>query len=146
MLQRWAAVSLRMPSQGDRAHPLSRLQSGDVKATTAVLGFILSRAAKHSIGSESLSSGLQQLGLPKGRGNPQGGTMSQTWWDVAGSSQPCLLHTPMEGRLPAVLSSTRGLLRCFGEVWQLQVWCEQRDSSHLLSAEHARVLCCFTCD
>lgn len=22
-----------------------------------------------------------------------------------------------------------GLLRCFGEVWQLQVWCEQRDSS-----------------
>ncbi|NXQ16087.1 COMD4 protein, partial [Peucedramus taeniatus] len=38
---------------------------GDVKATIAVLGFILSSAAKHSIDSESLSSELQQLGLPK---------------------------------------------------------------------------------
>lgn len=108
-----------------------------MKATIAVLGFIISSAAKHSIDNESLSSELQQLGLPKGRGSPQGGTMSQTCWDVAGSSQPCLLHTQMEGRLPAVLSSITsllyhqflGVLRCFGEVWQLQVWCEQRDSS-----------------
>ncbi|NXA14699.1 COMD4 protein, partial [Sapayoa aenigma] len=38
---------------------------GDVKATIAVLGFILSSAAKHNVDSESLSSELQQLGLPK---------------------------------------------------------------------------------
>lgn len=42
------------------------LESGDVKATVAVLSFILSSAAKHSVDSESLSSELQQLGLPKG--------------------------------------------------------------------------------
>ncbi|NXH89520.1 COMD4 protein, partial [Edolisoma coerulescens] len=40
-------------------------ESGDVKATIAVLGFILSSAAKHNVDSESLSSELQQLGLPK---------------------------------------------------------------------------------
>ncbi|KAK2103405.1 COMM domain-containing protein 4 [Saguinus oedipus] len=39
--------------------------SGDVKATVAVLSFILSSAAKHSVDGESLSSELQQLGLPK---------------------------------------------------------------------------------
>ncbi|NXS13572.1 COMD4 protein, partial [Neodrepanis coruscans] len=38
---------------------------GDVKATIAVLGFILSSAAKHNVDSESLSSELQQLGLPR---------------------------------------------------------------------------------
>lgn len=41
-------------------------ESGDVKATIAVLSFILSSAAKHNVDSESLSSELQQLGLPKG--------------------------------------------------------------------------------
>lgn len=41
-------------------------ESGDVKATVAVLSFILSSAAKHSVDGESLSSELQQLGLPKG--------------------------------------------------------------------------------
>ncbi|KAL2300536.1 hypothetical protein Nmel_013418, partial [Mimus melanotis] len=66
----------------------AKLESGDVKATIAVLGFILSSAAKHNVDSESLSSELQQLGLPKGKGNPQGGTVSQTWWDVAASSHP----------------------------------------------------------
>ncbi|XP_054150073.1 COMM domain-containing protein 4-like, partial [Melozone crissalis] len=80
----------------------AKLESGDVKATIAVLGFIISSAAKHRIDSEPLSSELQQLGLPKGRGSPQGGTISQTCWDVADSSQPCLLHSQMEGRLPAV--------------------------------------------
>ncbi|XP_065415708.1 COMM domain-containing protein 4 isoform X1 [Chrysemys picta bellii] len=40
-------------------------ESGDVKATIAVLSFILSSAAKHSVDSDSLSSELQQLGLPK---------------------------------------------------------------------------------
>lgn len=34
----------------------------------AVLSFILSSAAKHSVDGESLSSELQQLGLPKGTG------------------------------------------------------------------------------
>ncbi|NWI02868.1 COMD4 protein, partial [Tichodroma muraria] len=43
----------------------AKLESGDVKATIAVLGFILSNAAKHNVDSESLSSELQQLGLPK---------------------------------------------------------------------------------
>ena len=37
-----------------------------MKATVAVLSFILSSAAKHSVDSDSLSSELQQLGLPKG--------------------------------------------------------------------------------
>lgn len=44
---------------------------GDVKATVAVLSFILSSAAKHSVDGESLSSELQQLGLPKGMGPGQ---------------------------------------------------------------------------
>ncbi|XP_075287837.1 COMM domain-containing protein 4 isoform X2 [Opisthocomus hoazin] len=43
----------------------AKLESGDVKATIAVLGFILSSAAKHNVDSESLASELQQLGLPK---------------------------------------------------------------------------------
>ncbi|XP_068814650.1 COMM domain-containing protein 4 isoform X1 [Struthio camelus] len=43
----------------------AKLESGDVKATIAVLSFILTSAAKHSVDSESLSSELQQLGLPK---------------------------------------------------------------------------------
>lgn len=45
--------------------PCGSLESGDVKATIAVLSFILSSAAKHSVDSDSLSSELQQLGLPK---------------------------------------------------------------------------------
>lgn len=40
---------------------------GDVKASIAVLSFILTSAAKHDVDSESLSSELQQLGLPKGK-------------------------------------------------------------------------------
>nr|XP_035117778.2 COMM domain-containing protein 4 isoform X1 [Callithrix jacchus] len=43
----------------------TKFESGDVKATVAVLSFILSSAAKHSVHGESLSSELQQLGLPK---------------------------------------------------------------------------------
>lgn len=39
---------------------------GDVKATIAVLSFILSNATKFSVDGESLSSELQQLGFPKG--------------------------------------------------------------------------------
>ncbi|KAI1235006.1 COMM domain-containing protein 4, partial [Lamprotornis superbus] len=106
----------------------AKLESGDVKATIAVLGFILSSAAKHNVDSESLSSELQQLGLPKGKGNPQGGTVSQTWWDVADSSHPAgVLCCPLSPPFCAI--SAWGLLRCFGGVWQLQVWCEQSGSS-----------------
>nr|XP_054388852.1 uncharacterized protein LOC129050506 isoform X1 [Pongo abelii] len=47
---------------------LSGAESGDVKATVAVLSFILSSASKRSVDGESLSSELQQLGLPKGMG------------------------------------------------------------------------------
>ncbi|XP_045141738.1 COMM domain-containing protein 4 [Tenrec ecaudatus] len=43
----------------------TKFESGDVKAMVAVLSFILSSAAKHNVDSESLSSELQQLGLPK---------------------------------------------------------------------------------
>uniref|UniRef100_H3BB29 COMM domain containing 4 n=1 Tax=Latimeria chalumnae TaxID=7897 RepID=H3BB29_LATCH len=43
----------------------AKFETGDVKASVAVLSFILSSAAKHSVDSESLSSELQQLGLPK---------------------------------------------------------------------------------
>lgn len=53
--------------RGDTPTPVPP-ESGDVKATVAVLSFILSSAAKHSVDSESLSSELQQLGLPKGTG------------------------------------------------------------------------------
>ncbi|XP_034060784.1 COMM domain-containing protein 4 [Gymnodraco acuticeps] len=43
----------------------AKFESGDIKATVAVLSFIFSSAAKHDVDSESLSSELQQLGLPK---------------------------------------------------------------------------------
>lgn len=44
-----------------------------MKATVAVLSFILSSAAKHSVDSDSLSSELQQLGLPRGTQCAQAG-------------------------------------------------------------------------
>ncbi|XP_028814771.1 COMM domain-containing protein 4 [Denticeps clupeoides] len=43
----------------------ARFESGDIKACIAVLSFIFTSAAKHDVDSESLSSELQQLGLPK---------------------------------------------------------------------------------
>ncbi|KAI4872187.1 hypothetical protein NFI96_031029, partial [Prochilodus magdalenae] len=43
----------------------AKFESGDIKASVAVLSFILSSATKHDVDSESLSSELQQLGLPK---------------------------------------------------------------------------------
>ncbi|XP_010865843.1 COMM domain-containing protein 4 [Esox lucius] len=43
----------------------AKFDSGDIKASVAVLTFILSSAAKHNVDSDSLSSELQQLGLPK---------------------------------------------------------------------------------
>ena len=41
-------------------------ETGDVKASIAVLSFILCSAAKYNVDGESLSNELQQLGLPKG--------------------------------------------------------------------------------
>ncbi|XP_062403118.1 COMM domain-containing protein 4 [Sardina pilchardus] len=43
----------------------AKFELGDIKASIAVLSFILTSAAKHDVDSESLSSELQQLGLPK---------------------------------------------------------------------------------
>ncbi|KAG5273543.1 hypothetical protein AALO_G00152520 [Alosa alosa] len=43
----------------------AKFEMGDIKASIAVLSFILTSAAKHDVDSESLSSELQQLGLPK---------------------------------------------------------------------------------
>ncbi|KAG8576014.1 hypothetical protein GDO81_009748 [Engystomops pustulosus] len=43
----------------------ARFESGDIKATVAVLSFILSSAAKHNVSGDNLSSELQQLGLPR---------------------------------------------------------------------------------
>nr|XP_028698742.1 COMM domain-containing protein 4-like [Macaca mulatta] len=40
-------------------------ESGNVKATVAVLSFVLSSVAKHSVDGGCLSSEVQQLGLPK---------------------------------------------------------------------------------
>ncbi|XP_059496080.1 COMM domain-containing protein 4 [Stegostoma tigrinum] len=43
----------------------AKFETSDIKATIAVLNFVLSSAAKYSVDGESLSSELQQLGLPK---------------------------------------------------------------------------------
>jgi len=42
------------------------VDTGDVKASIAVLSFVLSNTTKFSVNAESLSSELQQLGFPKG--------------------------------------------------------------------------------
>ncbi|XP_077795970.1 uncharacterized protein LOC114679448 isoform X3 [Macaca mulatta] len=44
----------------------AKFELGDVKATVAVLSFVLSSVAKHSVDGRCFSSELQQLGLPKG--------------------------------------------------------------------------------
>uniref|UniRef100_A0A8I5MWE2 Uncharacterized protein n=1 Tax=Papio anubis TaxID=9555 RepID=A0A8I5MWE2_PAPAN len=46
----------------------AKFESGNVKATVAVLSFVLSSAAKHSVDGGCLFSELQQLRLPKGTG------------------------------------------------------------------------------
>ncbi|XP_077795971.1 uncharacterized protein LOC114679448 isoform X4 [Macaca mulatta] len=43
----------------------AKFELGDVKATVAVLSFVLSSVAKHSVDGRCFSSELQQLGLPK---------------------------------------------------------------------------------
>ena len=42
------------------------LDAGDVKASIAVLSFVLRSAGKYNVEGDSLSNELQQLGLPKG--------------------------------------------------------------------------------
>lgn len=48
----------------------AKFDEGDVRAVTAALYFILTSAAKFDTSASSLSSELQQLGLPKGE-NPE---------------------------------------------------------------------------
>ncbi|ESP02680.1 hypothetical protein LOTGIDRAFT_138080, partial [Lottia gigantea] len=43
----------------------AKFETGDVKASIAVLSFILTSAAKYNVDGETLSNELQQLGLPK---------------------------------------------------------------------------------
>lgn len=43
----------------------AKYESGDVKASIAGIRYIISSAAKHDVDEETLSSELQQLGLPK---------------------------------------------------------------------------------
>uniref|UniRef100_UPI00398F562C COMM domain-containing protein 4 isoform X1 n=2 Tax=Pristiophorus japonicus TaxID=55135 RepID=UPI00398F562C len=43
----------------------AKFETSDIKATIAVLNFVFSSAAKYGVDGESLSSELQQLGLPK---------------------------------------------------------------------------------
>ena len=44
----------------------SKIDIDDVKSCLAALHFILTSASKYHVNSETLSSELQQLGLPKG--------------------------------------------------------------------------------
>ncbi|XP_041356215.1 COMM domain-containing protein 4-like [Gigantopelta aegis] len=43
----------------------AKFETGDVKASIAALAFILSSAARYNVDGETLSSEMQQLGLPK---------------------------------------------------------------------------------
>jgi hypothetical protein len=57
------------PLQNEKLEKLAtdtRLELNDIKACVALLEFILVSAAKYTCNSETLSSELQQLGLPKG--------------------------------------------------------------------------------
>ena len=44
----------------------TKLELNDIKACVALVEFILKSAVKYNVNSETLSSELQQLGLPKG--------------------------------------------------------------------------------
>ncbi len=55
--------------QNDKLDKLAtdtKLEVNDIKACIALIEFILKSSTKHSTNSETLSSELQQLGLPKG--------------------------------------------------------------------------------
>lgn len=77
----------------------AKFEIGDIKASVAMLSFIFSSAAKHNVDSESLSSELQQLGLPKEH------TMGlcKSYEDKQSSLQDKLKETSLRlGRLEAV--------------------------------------------
>lgn len=89
-------------------------EAGDVKATVAVLSFILSSAAKHSVDGESLSSELQQLGLPKGRdtGRREDGRRTVVWEpEACHRSGPAPFILPQSMR-PACVAVTRRSKAC----------------------------------
>ena len=44
----------------------TKLELNDIKACVALVEFVLKSAVKYNVNSETLSSELQQLGLPKG--------------------------------------------------------------------------------
>ena len=44
----------------------TKLELNDIKACVALIEYILKSAGKYNVNSETLSSELQQLGLPKG--------------------------------------------------------------------------------
>ncbi|XP_056655071.1 COMM domain-containing protein 4 isoform X3 [Monodelphis domestica] len=108
----------------------AKFESGDVKATVAVLSFIISSAAKHSVDSESLSSELQQLGLPKEHASglcrsyeeKQGPLQeslrgSSLRHRIVGFQKSCVTHSSHSKSLAelgpvVVLGDRRGLLVC----------------------------------
>lgn len=75
----------------------------------AVLNFILSSAAKHSVDGESLSSELQQLGLPKGRdaGRPVGELSLGQEPEACPLSGPAPTFTLPQSTRPACVAVTR---------------------------------------
>ncbi|XP_029010103.1 COMM domain-containing protein 4 [Betta splendens] len=77
----------------------AKFESGDIKASVAVLSFILSSAAKHDVDSESLSSELQQLGLPKEHAT----ALCKSYEDKHSALQDKLRQTSLRlGRLQSV--------------------------------------------
>uniref|UniRef100_A0A3Q0QZU3 COMM domain containing 4 n=1 Tax=Amphilophus citrinellus TaxID=61819 RepID=A0A3Q0QZU3_AMPCI len=77
----------------------AKFESGDIKASVAVLSFIFSSAAKHDVDSESLSSELQQLGLPKEHATG----LCKSYEDKHAALQEKLRETSLRlGRLEAV--------------------------------------------
>lgn len=99
-----------------RLNPLLPAESGDVKATIAVLDFIFSSAAKHNVDGESLSSELQQLGLPKG------GTWGGNWGGPIAELPAVGTEQAVQGGAVLILSEPhplhavcpRGLFHVFG--------------------------------
>ena len=55
----------------------TKLEVNDIKASISLLLFVLTSAATHNVNGETLSSELQQLGLPKGSSKVKGGHISK---------------------------------------------------------------------
>ncbi|XP_077600969.1 COMM domain-containing protein 4-like [Stigmatopora nigra] len=127
----------------------AKFDSGDIKASVAVLNFILSSAAKHDVDSESLSSELQQLGLPKEH------TMGlcKSYEDKHSAVQDKLRETSLRlGRLEAVswrvdyILSSSEMKEVNEAIVQLKIQSEEAGSGTLrstvvsLTADKFRVL------